>query len=161
MEAPATEFYRLTDAAGELARKDDYAGAALQWSKAIEVDPEDGKARYHLAYALDKQGQLEQSIEQYRKSVELDSSNAAAFASLSTALAHSGNLNGSIEAAKRALVLNPKDVLTEGNLAGEFTGDGTDGRSGRAHPQRVGAGSRFRGCAQHARYRPRPCRQAR
>jgi Flp pilus assembly protein TadD len=95
MEAPATEFYRLTDAAGELARKGDYAGAALQWSKAIEVDPEDGKARYRLAYALDKQGQLEQSIEQYRKSVELDSSNAAAFASLSTALAHSGNLNGS------------------------------------------------------------------
>lgn len=117
MEAPATEFYRLTDVAGELARKGDYAGAVLQWSKAVEVDPDDAKARYHFAYALDKQGQLEQAIEQYRKSVELDSSNAAAFASLSTALTHSGNLNESIEAAKRALALNPKDVVTEGNLA--------------------------------------------
>jgi len=117
MEAPATEFYRLTDAAGELARKGDYAGAALQWAKAVEVDPEDGKARYHLAFALDKQGQLEQAIEQYRKSVELDSSNAAAFASLSTALAHAGNLKESIEAAKQSLALNANDVVMEGNLA--------------------------------------------
>lgn len=117
MDAPATEFYRLSDVAGELARKEDYAGAALQWSKAVEVDPEDGKARYHLAYALDKQGQVQQAIEQYQKSVQLDASNAAAFASLSIALARAGNLNESIEAARQALALNPKDVLTEGNLA--------------------------------------------
>lgn len=117
MDAPATEFYRLSDEAGELARKGDYAGAALQWTKAVDIDPDDGKARYHLAYALDKQGQLEPAIEQYRKSIELDSSNAAAFASLSTALTRGGNLNESIEAAKRALALDPKDVLTEGNLA--------------------------------------------
>ena len=117
MDAPATEFYRLSDEAGELASKGDYAGAAVEWSKAVDVDPDDGKAHYHLAYALDKQGQLERAIEQYRKSVELDSSNAAAFASLSIALTHAGNFNESIEAAKKALALDPKDVLTEGNLA--------------------------------------------
>lgn len=117
MEAPATEFYRLTDVAGELARKGDYAGAAVQWSKAVDLDPDDGKARYHLAYALDKQGQVEQAIEQYRKSVELDSSNSAAFASLSIALTRTGNVQEAITAAKQALALNPKDVATEGNLA--------------------------------------------
>jgi len=117
MDAPATEFYRLTDAAGELARKGDYAGAVAQWNKAVEVDPQDGKARYHLAYALDKEGQLQPAIEQYRKSVELDASNSAAFASLATALARAGNLNDSIAASKQALALNPSDVLTEGNLA--------------------------------------------
>jgi tetratricopeptide (TPR) repeat protein len=117
MEAPATEFYQLTDAAGELARKGDYAGAAVQWSRAVEIDPDDGKARYHLAYALDKQGQLDQAIEQYRKSIELDNSNAAAYASLSIALTRAGNANEAITAAKQALALNPKDVVTEGNLA--------------------------------------------
>ena len=117
MDAPATEFYRLSDAAGGLARKGDYAGASLEWSKAVAVDPEDGKARYHFAYALDKQGQLEQAIEQYRKSVELDKSNASAFAGLSMALAHAGNMDESIAAAKQAVLLNPKDVVTEGNLA--------------------------------------------
>jgi hypothetical protein len=30
MDAPATEFYRLSDAAGELARKGDYAAAAVE-----------------------------------------------------------------------------------------------------------------------------------
>jgi tetratricopeptide (TPR) repeat protein len=117
MDAPATAFYRLSDEAGELARKGDYAGAALQWEKAVEVDPDDGKARYHLAYALDKQGQVQEAIDQYRKSVELDGSNAAAFASLSIALARAGNLKESIERAKQALALDPKDVVTEGNLA--------------------------------------------
>ena len=117
MDAPATEFYRLTDAAGELSRKGDYAGAALEWSKAIELDPGDGKARYHLAYALDKRGQLQEAIQQYRKSIELDGSNASAFASLSIALARTGNAEESINSAKQALALNPRDVLTEGNLA--------------------------------------------
>ena len=117
MDAPATEFYRLSDAAGELARKGDYAAAAVEWTKAMELDPADGKVRYHLAYALDKQDQLDQAIEQYRKSVELDDTNASAYASLSIALARAGNLPESIAAAKQALALNPKDVLTEGNLA--------------------------------------------
>ncbi len=117
MDAPATEFYRVSDTAGELARKGDYAAAAAEWTKAVNLDPADGKARYHLAYALDKQDQLDQAIEQYRKSVELDGANAAAYASLSIALARSGNLPESIAAAKQALALNPKDVLTEGNLA--------------------------------------------
>ena len=117
MDAPATEFYRLTDVAGELARKGDYTAAATEWNKAVELDPADGKARYHLAYALDKLGQLDQAIAQYRKAVELDATNAAAYSSLSVALARAGNLPDSIAAAKQALALNPKDVLTEGNLA--------------------------------------------
>jgi tetratricopeptide (TPR) repeat protein len=117
MEAPATEFYRLTDVAKELARKGDYAAAANEWNKAVDLDPADGKARYHLAYALEKQGQFDQAIAQYRKSVELDGSNASAYSSLSVVLARSGNLPESIVAAKQALALNPKDALTEGNLA--------------------------------------------
>jgi len=117
MDAPATEFYRLSDAAGELARKGEYDAAAVEWKKAVELDPEDGKARYHLAYALDKQGQLEPAIAEYRKSIELGGESAAAYSSLSVALARAGNIEESIAAAKQALALNPKDVLTEGNLA--------------------------------------------
>jgi tetratricopeptide (TPR) repeat protein len=117
MDAPATEFYRLSDAAGELARKGDYAAAAVEWTKAVELDPADGKARYHLAYALDKQDQLDQAIEQYRKSVELHDTNASAYASLSIALARAGNLPESIAAAKQAPRAQSNLRLTEGNLA--------------------------------------------
>jgi len=117
MNAPATEFYRLSDAAGELARKGQYDAAAVEWKKAVDLEPEDGKAHYHLAYALDKQGQLEEAIAHYRKSVELDGANASAYSSLAVALTRSGNLADAISAANQALALNPKDALTESNLA--------------------------------------------
>jgi Flp pilus assembly protein TadD len=117
MDAPATEFYRLTDAAGELARKGEYGAAAMEWKKAVELDPEDGKAHYHLAYALDKQGQLEEAIAQYRRSIDLDGANASAYSSLAVALARSGNLADAISASNHALALNPKDPATECNLA--------------------------------------------
>jgi len=117
MDAPATEFYRLSDAAGELARKGEYGEAAVDWKKAVELEPEDGKAHYHLAFALDKQGQLEEAIAHYRRSVELDGANAAAYSSLAVALTRAGNLADAISAANQALALNPKDPLTESNLA--------------------------------------------
>ena len=72
MDAPATEFYRMFDVAGELARKGDYPGALLQWRKAVELDPQDGKAHYHLAFALDHQGQLDEAITEYQQSVQFD-----------------------------------------------------------------------------------------
>ncbi len=124
MDAPATEFYRLTDVASAAARDGNYAAASSDWSKAVELDPSDGKARYHLAYALDKQGQLDQAILQYRKAVELDPNNAAAWAALATALTRTGDTQGSIAAAKQALALNPKDVITEGNLAADLLNTG-------------------------------------
>jgi hypothetical protein len=58
MDAPATDFYRQCDIAAELGRKGDYAAASAEWNKAVALDPEDAKARYHLALALDKQGHL-------------------------------------------------------------------------------------------------------
>jgi tetratricopeptide (TPR) repeat protein len=124
IDAPATEFYRLSDEAGELARKGDYVSAAGDWTKAVALEPTDGKARYHLAYALDKQGALGQAINEYRKSIELDATNASAYGSLSVALARTGNQAESIEAAKKALELNPNDVLTEGNLAASLLESG-------------------------------------
>ena len=117
MDAPATEFYRLSDVAGEMARKGDYNGAAAEWRKAVDLDSSDGKAHYHLAYALDKQGNLAEAIAEYRKSIELGGINAAAYASLSLALTRSGDLQDAISAAQHALSLNPKDPVTESNLA--------------------------------------------
>jgi Flp pilus assembly protein TadD len=117
MDAPATEFYRVTDVASELARKGEYGPAAVEWKKAVDLDPEDSKARYHLAYALDKQGQLDEAIAQYRKAIELDGSNASTYSSMAVALARAGNLPDAIAASNQALAINPKDPLTESNLA--------------------------------------------
>ena len=117
MDAPATDFYRIFDMAGELARKGDYAGALLEWRKAVELDPEDGKARYHLAFALDQKGQLEEAIAQYQKAVEFDPNNASAYSSLATALMRTGKLEDGIAAYKKSLEIDPKNPVAEGNLA--------------------------------------------
>jgi len=117
MDAPATDFYRIFDLAGELARKGDYAAALLEWRKAVELDPQDGRARYHLAFALDQQGQLEEAIDQYQQSVELDPNNAAAYSSLAVALTRVGKLTQGIDSYQKSLDINPKNSIAEGNLA--------------------------------------------
>lgn len=117
MDAPATEFYRIFDLAGELARKGDYAAALAEWRKAVEMDPDDGKARYHLAYALDQQGQLDEAVAQYRKAVEFDPNNAAAYSSLAIALTRTGKLEDGIESCRKSLEIDPKNPIAEGNLA--------------------------------------------
>jgi len=117
MDAPATEFYRLSDVAGELARKGEYAAAVPEWKKAVELDPEDGKARYHLAFALEKQGQLDDAIAQYRKAVEFDPNNAPAYSSLAVALTRAGKLDEAIESYTKSLAINPKNAIAQSNLA--------------------------------------------
>jgi tetratricopeptide (TPR) repeat protein/Tol biopolymer transport system component len=117
MDAPATDFYRIFDLAGELARKGDYAAALVEWRKAVEIDPEDGKARYHLAFALDRQGQLDEAVAQYQKAVEFNSNNAAAYSSLAVALTRTGKLADGIESYKKSLEIDPKNPIAEGNLA--------------------------------------------
>jgi tetratricopeptide (TPR) repeat protein len=117
MDAPATDFYRVLDQAGELARKGDYAAALTEWRKAVELDPEDGKARYHLAFALDKQGQLDEAVAEYQKAVEFDPNNAAAYSNLAVGLTREGKLEEGIEAYQKSLELDPKNALAEGNLA--------------------------------------------
>jgi tetratricopeptide (TPR) repeat protein len=117
MDAPATDFYRIFDLAGELARKGDYAAALVEWRKAAETDPEDGKARYHLAFALDQQGQLDEAVAQYQKAIELDPNNAAAYSSLAVALTRTGKLADGIVSSKKSLEIDPKNPIAEGNLA--------------------------------------------
>jgi Flp pilus assembly protein TadD len=116
MDAPATDFYRVIDLARGLARKGDYTGALVEWRKAVEIDPEDSMARYHLAFALDQLGQLDEAIAQYQKAVEFDANNASAYFSLAFALTRTGKLADGIDAYKKSLEIKPRNPMAEGNL---------------------------------------------
>jgi len=134
MDAPATDFYRIFDVAGELARKGDYPGALLEWRKAVELDPQDGKAHYHLAFALDHQGQLDEAITEYQQSVQFDPNNADAYSSLAVALTRTGKPEEGINAYKKSLEINPKNPIAESNLAAALIEAGrTDEAAGHIH----------------------------
>jgi Flp pilus assembly protein TadD len=129
MEAPAVDFYRIFDVAGELARKGDYAAALAEWQKAVELEPDDGQARYHLAFALDKQGHLDEAIAQYEKAVEFNPNNAAAYSNLAVDLTREGKLAEAIDSYKKSLELNPRNALAESNLAAALIQNGQTGEA--------------------------------
>ncbi len=117
MDAPATDYYRIIDLAKELELKGDHVAALREWRRAVQFDPEDGKARFYLGVALVQQGQLEEAIAQLQKSVEFDPNNALAYSSLARALAQGGKLEEGIEAYKKSLEVRPKNAMGEQNLA--------------------------------------------
>src|SRR5450759_1960593 len=69
ISAPATEFYRLYNVAAGLAQKGQHAEAILAWKKAIQLEPEDANAHFHLGTSLQRQGQFEEAIAEYRRSL--------------------------------------------------------------------------------------------
>lgn len=117
MEAPAVEFYRLFDVAADLTEKGEYAAAIAAWKKAMELDPDDSKARYNFGLSLDHQGQLEEAIAQYRKSVDINPQNAAAYTNLGIALTRTGKLDEAVDALTQSVAIRPANAMAQSNLA--------------------------------------------
>ncbi len=117
MDAPATDYYRIIDAAKELDLKGDYTAALVQWRRAVQFDPEDGKAHFYLGVALEQQGQADEAVAELQKAVELDPNNALAYSSLARAMARTGKLEDGIEAYRKSLEIRPKNAMGEQNLA--------------------------------------------
>jgi tetratricopeptide (TPR) repeat protein len=117
IETPAIEFYRLFDTAVVLTEKGDYPAAIPAWQKAMELDPEDSKARYNLGLALDHQGKLAEAIAEYRKSVEINAQNAPAFTNLGIALSRTGKLDEAVAALTQSVTIRPANAMAQSNLA--------------------------------------------
>jgi tetratricopeptide (TPR) repeat protein len=117
LEIPASEFYKVFDAATELLTQGRIAEAVTEWRKAVALDPEDEKARVNLGFALDRQGLIDEAIEQYRKSIDLAPEHAAAYDNLAADLLQRGRLDEAIAAYTADLAMQPKDGRAQTNLA--------------------------------------------
>jgi tetratricopeptide (TPR) repeat protein len=116
MDAPATEFYRLSDAAGELARKGDYAEPPLN-----------GPKPWNLTRPMARLAIILRMRSTNRTSSTKPSSSIASRSNCMTRMprrtlacpsrARAGNLPESIAAAKQAPRAQSNLRLTEGNLA--------------------------------------------
>jgi tetratricopeptide (TPR) repeat protein len=117
LEIPASDFYRIFDVAVDLMQKGHISESIPEWRKAIEIDPEDERARVNLGTALDHDGQTEEAIEQYRKATEIAPEHAPAYDSLAFDLTQRGKLDEAIEAYATSLKIEPANPQSQTNLA--------------------------------------------
>jgi Flp pilus assembly protein TadD len=116
IEAPATEFYRLFNSAIALMKKNQFREAVPEWRKALELDPDDGKAHFNLGYALSETNELDAALAEYTKASVLTPNQPVVFASLALAETQAGRLDDAIADYRKALALDPANAAVEADL---------------------------------------------
>jgi Flp pilus assembly protein TadD len=118
IDSPATEYYRLFDAALELTRKEQFEAAAAGWRKAMALSPDEPKVHYNLGVSLARLGQYPEALSEFRKAVELHADDAETQTNLAITLVKTGKPDEAIPHFQRALELKPGDVKAYSNLGG-------------------------------------------
>ncbi len=109
IDAPATEFYRISDRALALYRQGKYEESADEWRKALELDPQDAAAISNLGAALHGAGRLVEAEREFARALEIDPENVRAHTNIGIALARAKKYAGAARHFERALDLRPGD----------------------------------------------------
>ena len=123
IDTPAVDLYKQIDIAADLTGKGQYEAAAVQWKKAIAMEPDDPGAHYGLGQTMFITGKVEDGIAQYREAVRLDPHSAEAHNGLGTALGQAGNANESIEQFHLALEDRPGYAEAHNNLGSALSAE--------------------------------------
>jgi tetratricopeptide (TPR) repeat protein len=98
-------------------REGRFAAGAAEYRKAVEVDPDNLRARQSLASALLRLGDLEGALEHFEAAVKLAPSNARAQSDLGTVLAEIGDTERAVHHLRLAVELEPALERAQLNLA--------------------------------------------
>jgi Flp pilus assembly protein TadD len=120
MEAPATEFYRLYDAAWDLTEKGRVNEALAAWTRALQIDPEDVKARNNFAGLLLRQGKLDEAAAHFRKTLEINPEFTEVRNNLGLILMQKGRLDEAVAEWRRSLETNPASLEAHFNLGNAY-----------------------------------------
>ncbi len=124
IDTPATDFYRMFDAAVQLSEKKQYDAAVEAWEKAVALDPGDARAHNNFGIALAGAGRMGEAIEEYRKSLTLNANSSQTENNLGSALAEKGNLEEARSHFENALRINPDNVSAAVNLGNALAAEG-------------------------------------
>ncbi|MGB6609722.1 MAG: tetratricopeptide repeat protein [Acidobacteriaceae bacterium] len=124
IDTPATDFYRMFDAAVQLSDKKQFNVAVPAWEKAVSMDPDDARAHNNLGIALAGAGKVSEAVEEYRKSLALNAHNSQTENNLGSALAEEGNLKEARQHFETALGINPDNASAEVNLGNALSAEG-------------------------------------
>src|SRR5947207_14607264 len=98
-----------TDKGNAAAQQGDYEGAVEAFEKAVEINPNDARARYNLALAQQYLGDSELAIAGYRRAIDLDPQLVDAYINLGNLYGELGLHEESLETLQQALDLDPEN----------------------------------------------------
>ena len=98
-------------------REGRFAAGAAEYRKAVEVDPNNLRARQSLASALLRLNDLDGALEHFEAAARLAPKNARAQSDLGTALAEKGNFERAVHHLRLAVELEPALEKAQLNLA--------------------------------------------
>ena len=124
IDTPATDFYRMFDAAVQLSEKKQFDAAVPAWQKAVALDPDDSRAHNNLGIALAGAGKMGDAIAEYRRSLTLNAHSSQTENNLGSALAEQGNLDEAKQHFEKALEINPDNASAELNLGNALSAEG-------------------------------------
>ncbi|MBS1873506.1 MAG: tetratricopeptide repeat protein [Acidobacteria bacterium] len=132
IDVPAVEFYRVVDAASELAKKGKTAEAVAAFERALRMDPDDARTRVQLGVELVRLGRNDEARAEFERGRTLDPRNADAYANLGSLAAGAGQMPEAIAEFERALKLAPGLTLAQSGMCGALALAG--GRAREALP---------------------------
>jgi tetratricopeptide (TPR) repeat protein len=108
--------YSFVRAANEFFKADDFARAEQQCRKALELNPHNIEAHCTLAYVLERNGMLTESVEHLLEVISLDPNHIDAHYNLGQAMVRQGRLDEAIGHFSLVLKLEPDHPKAHGNL---------------------------------------------
>jgi tetratricopeptide (TPR) repeat protein len=108
--------YSFVRAANEFFKADDFDRAEQQSRKALELNPKNIEAHCTLAYALERKGMLEESVNHLLEAISLDPNLPDASYNLGQAMVRQGKLDEAIGHFSLVIQLEPEHPKAHGNL---------------------------------------------
>jgi tetratricopeptide (TPR) repeat protein len=129
IDAPATEFYRLSDNALELMQKGEYAASIAEWNRALAMEPGNVSALSNYGAVLTAIGEFERADELFNRALASDPENYKAYSNLGVSLARRGRFEDAAVQLRKALYYNPNDVRSLSTLGGILLNTGQTGEA--------------------------------
>ena len=116
IDAPALDFYRISEVAWSLTEEGQYEKAIAEWEKALTMSPEDAEVHNNLGVALAGVGKFDEAIAHYQKALVTRPDSADVHNNIGRALTAEGKFEEAIGHYQKALVTAPTSGEIHNNL---------------------------------------------
>ncbi len=124
IDTPAVDFYKQFDMAEDLAKKEQYAAAIPEWTKALAMEPNDAHALNNSGQTLARAGKTDIAIAEFRKAIAVKQEYPEAENNLGFVLAGIGHPDDATEHYRRAIAEKPAYAEAHSNLGHLLTEQG-------------------------------------